>query len=176
MKKVEDGWFHLELVEVIRMNQLVRGKIDLDGFTAWYEQLSQPEQCMLIYQTVEFAYRAGVDEGVWSMALVAINLENNHPIIEQVLSFLRRSFPEWTHFHNWLAQLSDSDRLTIFNLAVYLFGIAEGRAYGNEEQSCCNHWWHRDLLDERVVRDLLRDPKFHMTSMKDDERIKSVRQ
>jgi hypothetical protein len=46
------------------------------------------------------------------------------------------------------------------------------RVYRGESKECCNHWWHRDLLDERVVRDLLSDPHFYLTAMKDDDRIK----
>jgi hypothetical protein len=36
----------------------------------------------------------------------------------------------------------------------------------------CNHWWHRDLLDDRVVEARLADPTFYNTSMKDDGGIK----
>ena len=172
MKEIENGWFHFELGEILRVNQLIRGEINLAGFKAWYEQLSQPEQCAFIYQLVEFAYQAGVDEGVWRESLDAAALQSGDLLVEQAAGFLRRNFPEWSDFHDWLRKLPDSDRLAVFTLSVYLFGIAEGRVYRNEEKAWCNHWWHRDLLDERVVQDILNNPKFYMTSMKDDDRIK----
>ncbi len=34
--------------------------------------------------------------------------------------------------------------------------------------------WHRDLLDERAVRDLLNNPRFFRAVMKDDDRIKGT--
>lgn len=43
--------------------------------------------------------------------------------------------------------------------------------YRGESPEYCNHWWHRDLLDERVVQDLLNDPRYYVTAMKDDARI-----
>jgi hypothetical protein len=55
---------------------------------------------------------------------------------------------------------------------VYLFGTAEGRVYQGATREGCNHWWHRDLLDERVVQALLNDPQYWRTSMKDDDQIK----
>jgi hypothetical protein len=58
-------------------------------------------------------------------------------------------------------------------LIVLLFGIAEGRVFRAETKATCNHWWHRDLTDERVVQDILNNPKFYTTSMKDDDRIKA---
>ncbi len=75
--------------------------------------------------------------------------------------------------HAWLLELSETDRLIVFALAVYLFGKAEGRVYRQEEKQWCNHWWHRDLLDERVVNAILNDPMFYTTAMKDDDGIKS---
>jgi len=66
----------------------------------------------------------------------------------------------------------DQQQEVVLRLLVYLFGYAEERIYSRETEEWCNHWWHRDLLDERVVNDLLADPEYYRTSMKDDQRIK----
>jgi hypothetical protein len=58
----------------------------------------------------------------------------------------------------WVEGLSDADRAVVFWLFVFLFGVAEGRVYQRETPEHCNHWWHRDLLDDRVVRDLVTNP------------------
>ena len=45
-------------------------------------------------------------------------------------------------------------RRSYFWLAVQLFRLAslqDGRSGG----AGCNHWWHRDLHDERVLREVL---------------------
>ncbi len=173
MKEHEDQWFSLELPEVIRANQLVRRTIDVEGFNRWYEQLSVPEGCALIYTLFEFAHQAGVDENIFAEALSAANLENGHPLVEKFRTFIGKNYPDWLNFHKWIMQLPETDRFIIFTFAVYLFGMAEGRVYRNEQKDWCNHWWHRDLLDERVVNSILNNPEFYMTDMKDDDRIKS---
>ncbi len=170
--KEQEGWFQLELAEIIRVNQLVRGEIDLAGFMSWYEQLSPPEQHALTYSLVDFAYQAGVDDSVWSEVLSAAHLESHAQLCVQVKSSLEGIFRDWSMFRGWLQQVSAPEMFLVFTLAVYLFGVAEGKVYRNEKKEWCNHWWHRDLLDERVVKDILRDREFYMTSMKDDERIK----
>ena len=55
---------------------------------------------------------------------------------------------------------------------IALFGTAEGRAYRGDTPERCTHWWHRDLSDRRVVHDLLNDPNYARTSMRDDDRLK----
>ncbi len=68
MKEVGDGLFQLELSEIIRVNQLIRVKIDLDGFASWYGQLSLPEQRALVGCLFEFAWQAGVDDAILNEA------------------------------------------------------------------------------------------------------------
>ena len=173
MLEVGNG-FQLDLAEMIRINQLVRGKIDLAGFTAWYEQLSFTGQRALIASLIFFAEQArGLNDADWNEALATTNLERTNPLFENRAAFLRKLVTEMDDFDDWLAQLSNADRFAVFTFLVHLFGVAEGKIYRNEQKDWCNHWWHRDLLDERVVHDILNDPKFYMTSMKDDERIKT---
>ena len=172
MKEVGDGLFQLELSEIIRVNQLIREKIDLDGFTAWHRQLSLSEQRALVGCLLEFAWQAGVDETILDEAILAADLESS--LAAKTTSLLRKPhFLDLVSFDHWLKQLAEPDRFAVFTFSVYLFGIAEGGVYRNEQRAYCNHWWHRDLLDERVVQDLLNDPQFWATSMKDDERVKN---
>ena len=76
-------------------------------------------------------------------------------------------------FNTWFETLDPTDRLAVFTLTLHLFAAAEGKRFRNETKERCNHWWHRDLLDERVVEDILSDPEFYMTCMEDDDAIKS---
>jgi hypothetical protein len=171
------GSFSLRLSEIITINQLVRGQIELAGFTDWYEQLSPTQQYDLIVTLFEFAHQAGVDETVWKEALSADNMK---PMIE--LSWQCKSFHnyelrihDWSGFNKWLQELSEADKRKVLTIGVYLFGTAEGKVFKNERKEWCNHWWHRDLLDPRVVENILSDPKFYLTSMKDDDKVKKSR-
>jgi hypothetical protein len=173
MQENEKGSFCLELLEIIKVNQLVRNQINFDAFKTWYTKLSVGEQQALTSTLLEFAYQAGVDNLVWDEALtLGKNLITND-LAQSFISFhmLEPGFYDWGGLHKWQKELSDIDRDAMFALAVYLFGTAEGRVYRQERKEWCNHWWHRDLLDSRVVEALLTDSQFYMTAMKDDEEI-----
>jgi Family of unknown function (DUF5958) len=159
------------LPDLIRVNQLIRGRIDFEGFQTWYAALVPERRRALAYLLCEFAHQAGVDETIWNEALAASGLPWGDLVIQQLLSAGRAEHPVLRLYH-FMVALPEADLPTVFKLFVYLFGEAEGRVYRGETTEYCNHWWHRDLLDERVVHDLLRDPQYYMTSRKDDTRFK----
>lgn len=160
-----------ELADLIRLNQLVRGWIDIAGFHSWYASLPFERQRALTYQLCEFAYQAGVDDALWDEALAASGLSASDPVVRRALAAGRGQHPVF-RLHDFVVALPAEDLATAFRLFVYLFGTAEGRVYRRESKEHCNHWWHRDLLDERVVRDLLHDPRYYATARKDDARVK----
>lgn len=167
--------FLLEPSEIIRINQLVRNRIDLPGFMEWYEQLSIPQQLSLISTLFEFAHQAGVDNQIWEEILYAAVVTPAIELAQQSKSFhdYELGIYDWGGFNRWLQELSDANRTKVFTVGVYLFGTAEAKVLSKERAEWCNHWWHRDLLDDRVVRDILSNPKFYVTSMKDDDKFKN---
>jgi hypothetical protein len=173
MKYDENGSAYLELPDIIRVHQLVRGGIDFDGFKRWHDSLSIPEQSALTATLCEFAYQAGFDEDTYSDALSGASLDASNPLVVHAKSFHKPyEFLNLFGLYTWLTQLDEAKRLTVFKLFVYLFGKAEWACYQEETKESCNHWWHRDLLDERVVQAILNDPRFYRTSMKDDDLIR----
>jgi hypothetical protein len=174
MYEYEIGRFWLELPDIIKINQLVRNKINIEGFQAWYAGLSIGERVALIDTLLEFGYQAGIDNRVWEEALATNEGAIREEIVQSLRSFHTEElgFHDWGGFQSWRAALSDVDRDALFVLSIYLFGTAEGRAYRNERKEWCNHWWHRNLSDPRVVEALLGDPRFYTTAMKDDDAFK----
>jgi hypothetical protein len=160
-----------ELADLIRVNQLVRGQIDFEGFRAWYAALPSEQRRALTYLLCEFAHQAGVSDASWDVALVASGLPASDPVVQEVLSAGRGEHPLF-RLYEFVVAVPEEDLPTAFRLFVYLFGTAEGRVYRRESKEHCNHWWHRDLMDERVVRDLLSNPQYYSTAWKDDARIK----
>lgn len=164
--KRRDGEVVLELRDLIRLNRLVRGGIDLDGYVAWFDELALDEQRALVAALVEFALQAGaradtlgevdrlVTDGAW--------IDDARAVAARRVGDLRDVVA-----HAEPVQLAEHLRW-----AVYLFGAAEGRVFAGETAASCNHWWHRDLTDPRVVADLLSHPRPWSTSMRDDARIK----
>lgn len=159
-----------ELADLIRMNQLVRGRIDIDGFQAWFASLPLERRRALTYQLCEFAYQAGVDNALWDDAFSVSGLHAADPVVRQALVVGRGENPVF-RLYDLVVAVPEDDLAIVFPLFVQLFGLAEGRVYRGESPEYCNHWWHRDLLDERVVQDLLNDPRYYMTAIKDDTRI-----
>ena len=167
------GWsvHEFELADLIRLNQLVRGRIDFEGFRDWYTALSLYRQRSLTYLLCEFAHQAGVDAASWAAALAASGLTASNPVALRVIAAGRGEHPVF-RLHELVVAVPAGDLPTVFRLFVYLFGTAEGAVYRGESKEWCNHWWHRDLLDNRVVQELLSDPRYYLTAMKDDDRIK----
>jgi hypothetical protein len=162
----------MELSDLIRMNRLVRNRIDFDGFRSWYDTLPSEGQRELTSLLWTFAHEAGVDESRFEEAVVRAEVPSDHPVVDQARAFGKDDLAALVGLDRWVEGLPDAERSIAFKLFVFLFGIAEGQVYRNEAKECCNHWWHRDLLDDRVVQDLLTDRRYYMTSMKDDDRIK----
>ncbi|NRA69270.1 MAG: hypothetical protein HRU19_32670, partial [Pseudobacteriovorax sp.] len=52
-----------------------------------------------------------------------------------------------------ICTLPENEREKSFKLLVSLLGVSDGRR--RSEEVYCNHWWHRDLSDDEVVRDIL---------------------
>jgi hypothetical protein len=174
MRREPNGQVRLELADIIRVNQLVRGRIDTMAFADWYDSLDQQEQLVLSAALHDFARQAGVDARLHETAATAAGLTRDHPAVRLV------GPPEFTGQHTApgpLDALRDAPagtRRAAFTYLVRLFGLAEQRALA-AEGSECNHWWHRDVLDPRVVRDLLRDPEFYRTSKRDDRLVRGWR-
>src|SRR5262245_48593938 len=140
-----------ELVDLIRVNQLVRNRMDIEGFRAWYSTLDPARRKSLTHLLCEFAHQAGVNDEMWNEALIASGLPTNGPVVQQVWSVRRTEWPT-IPLYQMVEGLSDEALSAVFELFVYLFGIAESRVFQNESKRYCNHWWHRDLLDARVVQ------------------------
>lgn len=173
MKIDENGLPYLELVDIIRINQLVRGGIDFPGFKDWYETLPIPEQEALIVKIYIFACEAGFSFREMRVALTMADLEESDPICAQAGSFEKANEIDWVGFIAWLQKTSAAGRVMALKLFAYAFGISDARRYRSCVQFGCTHWWHRDLLDERVVEAILNDPHFRRTSMKDDKLFKN---
>ena len=93
-------------------------------------------------------------QGRWYLDPWDLVRANAHPTVRQHLH--RMSFGHYNDagLRAAVEAASPEVRRSYFWLAVQLFRLAslqDGFAGG----AGCNHWWHRDLHDERVLRDVL---------------------
>ena len=158
----------LNLEEEIRINKFIRNKIDFQGFKEWFDSEPRNKQNMIVSTLCEYTQQAGItDEGI-DTSFNKSGLNNHNKNIEYLLK-LKISIDE---IEEWFENLNKVERDEILKFCVYLFGITEGEVYKKEIVQGCNHWWHRDLLDSRVVSSLLKNPEYWSTSMVDDKLIK----
>lgn len=165
----------MDLADLISLNRLVRGTINFSGFDQWFEGLSNEKRRILVHTLSGFAHEAGVDDAVFHSAVTAAALSESDATVIHIRSLRRDDGLTELRIDKWIESVSDEELPQLARFLFALFGTAEGRVFSAESKDWCNHWWHRDILDDRVVQDILNDPKFYMTSMKDDARIKGAR-
>jgi len=165
-----DGFYEVDLNDEILMNQLIRNGIDYAQFLNWYNKLNFEEQSVLVSALFEFAYQSGINESIINDAFEKSGVLKSEHLIPVVLDF----GADIDAIEEWYIQLSPDERSVVFKYSVFLFGIAENNVYLNKcsKDENCNHWWHRDLLDDKVVNSILTNPEYFLTSRKDDLEIK----
>jgi hypothetical protein len=168
----EDDIVLLEKHDFIRMNQLVRERIDLGGFINWYVTLDSDQQAWLIGELCHCAYQAGVDDEVIRRAHEESLIDVNDHLIETLKKVRGPGGLNYGGLAKWLAKSDSTIRQRALKWFAYLFGIAERQRIEQEDRTTCNHWWHRNLSDSRVVEDLMNDPQFYKTSPRDDEQFR----
>jgi len=114
--------------DLIKMNQLIRERIDVDGFETWYADLSFGDQQSLIKTLFLFAYQAGVSDATWEQASSLGGFAGRATLVDKIKSFhlTEISLHDWIGFDSWLGGLSSHDKYATFLVSVYLFGVAAG--------------------------------------------------
>jgi hypothetical protein len=169
--KHQSNQIFLEKMDVIRMNLLIRQGTDYEAFSNWYASLDCDEQAELVSRLCEFAYQAGVDDTIQRQASVSSGLVKNSDFLDLLKNVKGPSGLNIGGLANWLRSANAEVRLRAFKYFVYLFGEAERRIFENEDRRSCNHWWHRNLEDPRVVESILKDDQYYRTSPRDDETL-----
>lgn len=177
MKRIDDKWVRFELPDLIRLNRLIRGGIDLDRYINWFEELDLLERKALLDTLIAYACETHLDRATYDEAIALAPRDDDW--FSRLTTLMWPEEAESDPRFNGLfvvrakiAEMSSTEQRRTLPWAVYIFGLSEGRVYANETPESCNHWWHRDLTDERVVKDLLSNPNYAITSMKDDQRNK----
>jgi len=113
---------------LIKINQLIQERIDIDAFESWYEDLSFVDQQSFIKTLVLFAYQAGVTDATWEQASSLGGFTGRASLVNKIRSFHLTEFGlhDWIGFDSWLGGLSSHDKYATFLVSVYLFGVAAG--------------------------------------------------
>lgn len=158
----------LEKHDIIRINKLVRKRIDYEAFLEWYQSLTTYEQAVLIGELCQFAYQAGVDDNIYAVTAEQSKLSQNDDFVIMMKKVKSSGGVNYGGLAKWLGASEPSIRQKAFKWFVYLFGVSEQNLRQNEKPEQCNHWWHRNLEDPKVIRHILLDPEYYKTSPRDD--------
>jgi hypothetical protein len=170
MKRQGDRIF-FEKADVIRMNLLVRRGTDFEAFSKWYASIDSDEQIELASRLCEYAYQAGVDDTINRKAAVNAGLADDTNFLDLLKKVKGPSSLNIGGLAKWLRSVNAENRLRAFKYFAYLFGEAERHVFENEDRQSCNHWWHRNLENPRVVESILKDDQYYRTSPRDDETL-----
>jgi hypothetical protein len=116
------------------VNQLVRGRIDFEGFRGWYSDLPPGRRRALTYLLCGFAHQAGVSFSTWGEALAASGLPASAAVVRQLLVAGRGEYSVFRLFE-LVEAVPEEDLPTAFRLLVYRFGTAEGDVYRASRRS-----------------------------------------
>lgn len=138
-----------EAQDIIRINQMAQGGRSLADASAWFSEHDAQEQRALI-QTVgylalqagavpadakEAAERAGIKPGVPACVLMGKGVPKQQ--LDKLL------------------ELPREENLRSFSFLVGLLSVADARRKASKCAAGCNHWWHRNLGDEEIVKEIL---------------------
>jgi hypothetical protein len=167
MEKIGDTYV-MDREDLIRINRLVRGNFDVLGYRDWYDAVSKDEQIALMFALYTFSVQTGLHIQLLDKAVK--NSGTSLKLAELIQDLVAGG--TLGKLRIWLGSASDDDRRDALPLFVQLFGESEAAVMALETEETCNHWWHRDLLDPKVIADLMSNPNWSATSRKDDHKLR----
>lgn len=141
----------LTISRLILLNQYVQGIVKREEVVLWYSCLDENDKQSAVKEVWMLATQAHVIEDDVLAATAEADLKPTHAPV-QILKTCKMPF----HRRGYeLATLKGTSLNHAFLLALECFALAERRRKEQEEPQKCNHWWHRDLADENIIRDIL---------------------
>lgn len=143
----------LTLPKLILLNQYVQGVANREDVVNWYLSLDEDSKKMTVKEIWILATQAKILENdlitVTTQAGLKPNLNPVQMLKINKMPFHRRGYE--------LANLKGTILDQAFLLVLECFVLAERRRKELEEPDKCTHWWHQDLSDENVIREILKN-------------------
>jgi hypothetical protein len=141
----------LNLLNLILLNQYVQGIVTRQEVDKWFLSLEENKKQFSVKELWILATQAQVIEGDIPKAMELAGLRpSNIPVImvsKGEVSFHKRGYK--------LSKLKGTVLNQAFWFVLECFALAERRRKEKEGTRECNHWWHKDLSDERVIKEIL---------------------
>lgn len=141
----------LDTSKLLLLNKYVQGIEKREEVVNWIISNNEESKQRLVQELWMLAIEAGIRNEDIDRAAINAGLKLTHTPVVMLktgnLTLHKRGYD------------LVNQRGIVLNQALLLvlecFAIAERRRKENECGSTCNHWWHKDLSDEKVVKEIL---------------------
>jgi len=139
--------------ELVLLNKYAQQLIMRETIYDWYSSFKEFEKKQIVKNVWYLALQAQVLESDIEKAAEISALKTTHT---PVVMLSQGKDP----FKNRGFNLSKLDGVVLnqaFKLVLECFALAEQRRRFAEGSLPCHHWWHKDLSDENVIKEILTD-------------------
>ena len=143
------------IADLILLNKYVQGIVKQEIIYEWFFSFQESDKKQAIKNIWCLALQAQVIESDVEEATKFAGLKTTHTPVVMLLSGQEP-------FKNKGYKLSNLEGVVLdqgFKLVLECFVLAEQRRKFMEGSLPCHHWWHKDLSDELVVKEILKNNK-----------------
>ena len=141
--------------ELIMLNKYVQGIITREIIHDWFCTFEESDKKLVIKRIWNLAVQAQVTVNDIETATKAAGLKATHTPVVMLISGKET-------FKNRGYKFSSLEGIVLnqaFWLVLECFVIAEQRRKLKEGSLPCHHWWHKDLSNEHVIKEILKNYK-----------------
>lgn len=145
----------LGIQEEVILNQYAQGIKPLSELLEWYNSFDVDKKRSILIEIWSLANQAGVEEDDVENARITVGLKVTHVPVRMLYSeklpFKSRGFK--------IADLKGKEQIQAFLMILNCFAIAERRRKSrcDAEKQNCNHWWHQDLSNPKLIQEILKN-------------------
>jgi hypothetical protein len=139
----------MKLEEEIFLNQLAQGIKRMTEGEAWFMKLSDQNKVATLRELNAMIMQASPRPLDVEVAIQRSSIPGRMP------QCVMATKPNLKVQLAKIATLSRAEQPRSFRFLVALLGAADERRRKTKPLDLVNHWWHRDLSDERIVTEIL---------------------
>jgi len=142
---------NLNIKELIFLNQYVQGIVTKGQILEWLSAYDEETKQNILREVWVLAVQANTVEEDIDEAVKRAGLKLTHTptrmLYKSGIPFRNRGYS--------LSDLKGKELLQALQLVIECFAIAENRRRLTCSPERCNHWWHQDLSNPKIVEKIL---------------------
>jgi hypothetical protein len=143
----------LMIEELLFLNQYIQNVVQREAINNWFLSFDEMDRQAVVSGIWVLAWQARAVRSDFAEAAVAAGLNPTHTPV--VAASNKETQFRYVGFK--LAALKGPVLEQAFWFSLELYALAERRRKREKCSAGCNHWWHKDLSDKRVVKKILKD-------------------